>query len=244
MRILISILFAFCFHAQSAVAQTEIKSVLILGDSYLKGHFGEFLQKKFHEEGKYDVLSIAIGGAGSRTFSRTMRNQCCGYRVRKICAGEALKDSTKKWGAVVPVVESSERVTGEIVMKEFGGDLRSVINDWKPDAIILVLGANYLNAHDELLKIIYSYNENIPLIWVGPFDKKASSGRYALIKNVLKNKSNCILVKSDSILNKLGIEDSHFYGKTAMKVVNTLFSAIEPFLNKSLHIEKTASVPH
>ncbi len=64
-------------------AQTNINSVLVLGDSYLKGHFGAFLQKEIHESGKYDVLSIAIGGAGSKTLLTPMQNRCCGYRVRQ-----------------------------------------------------------------------------------------------------------------------------------------------------------------
>lgn len=80
-------------------AQTNINSVLILGDSYLKGHFGAFLQKEIHDSGQYDVLSIAIGGAGSETFLPPMKNSCCGYRVRQSCANIDLEKQRvlRKW---------------------------------------------------------------------------------------------------------------------------------------------------
>jgi len=229
---------SYFFISASAYSQTNINSILILGDSNLKGNFGEFLQKKLHEAGKYDVLSIAIGGAGSKTFLPPMKNLCCGYRVRQTCAGVALVKTKKTKETKVPVLERAEKPTAGIVMKWYGGNLISVMEAWQTDAVILVLGANNLNAHEQLLNIIKSYKDNIPLIWVGPFDKSSSNGKYALIDIALKEKSNCLLVKSDSIVNKLGITPNHFYGIPAKKLAEAIYIQFEPFLNMYLTNEK------
>jgi hypothetical protein len=234
MRVLIILFIASFIFSFSAYSQTYVKSILILGDSNLKGHFGEYLQKKIHETGKYDVLSIAIGGAGSKTFLPPMKNQCCGYRVRQSCAGVALVKSKKAKETKIPVLERAEKPTKGIVMKWYNGNLNSVMSDWKPDAVILVLGTNCLNAHDELLKIIRTYKQNIPIIWVGPFDKSNSAGRYDLIEKALKGKSDYLLVKSDSIVNKLGIVPTHFSGDIAKKLAEAIYKQFELFLNVSI----------
>jgi hypothetical protein len=238
MRFLIFLFISSFFISSLAYNQTNVKSILILGDSNLKGSFGDYLQKKIHETGKYDVLSIAIGGAGSKTFLPPMKNLCCGYRVRQTCAGVALVKSKKTKETQIPILERAEQPTAGVVMKWFGGNLITVMNTWKPDEVILVLGTNYLNAHEELLKIIRSYNNSIPIIWVGPFDSSNSAGRYALIEKALKEKSDCFLVKSDSIVDKLGIVPTHFQGVEAKKIAEAVFKQIEPFLNTSLMVQK------
>ncbi|MBC7862425.1 MAG: hypothetical protein IAF38_05575 [Bacteroidia bacterium] len=214
---------SFCF------SQTGIKSVLILGDSYLKGHFGEFLQRKMHESGKYDVLSIAIGGAGSKTFTPVMKNLCCGFRVRQSCAGDSIKVKAK-----IPVLESAEKPTGNSVMKWHNGKLIDVLDTRKPDVIILVLGSNYLNAHEDLMNIIRAYSSSVPVIWIGPFDKATSAGRYELINKAIKDKKNYLLVKSDEIVEANGMKASHFFGKTAKKLSEAVYEKFEPFLTTSL----------
>jgi len=212
-------------------AQTSINSILILGDSYLKGHFGAFLQKEIHENGKYDVLSIAIGGAGSKTFLPPMQNSCCGYRVRQSCAGINLVKTKKITEVKIPLLERAEKPTKRVVMDLYGGDLLSVMNVYKPLAVILVLGTNKLNAHEELLTLIKSYDNNIPIVWIGPFNKKSSKGRYTLIKKALKNQSNCMLVHSDSLVKKLGLSPTHFYGTNAKKLAKSVFVQFNSFLD-------------
>ena len=218
------------------------KPVLILGDSFLKGHFGEFLQKKMHEAGTYDILSIAIGGAGSKTFTTTMKNLCCGYRVRQSFAGKPLIETKSVWGSKVPVIEGAEAVTNGLVMKSQEGSLGNVLNFWKPQAVILVLGANFINAHEDLLKIIFAYNDSIPLIWIGPFEKNTSAGRYALINKAIKNKPNCFLVRSDEVVEKMGIPASHFFGTTAKKLAENIFEKFSPFLEAEIkNMDKKAT---
>ncbi|NVO02304.1 MAG: hypothetical protein HXX09_06335 [Bacteroidetes bacterium] len=223
----------FCMGSWYANSQSP-KPVLIFGDSYLKGHFGEFLQKKMHEVGTYDILSIAIGGAGSKTFTIPMKNLCCGYRIRQSFAGKPLIETKSVWGSKVPVIEGAEAVTNGLVMKSQEGSLENVLNFWKPQAVILVLGANFINAHEDLLKIIFAYKDSIPLIWIGPFEKNTSAGRYALINKVIKNKPNCFLVRSDDIVEKMGIPASHFFGTTAKNLAETIFEKFRPFLETEL----------
>lgn len=230
-----------CMGSLYANSQTT-KQVLILGDSYLKGHFGEFLQKKMHEAGTYDILSIAIGGAGSKTFTTPMKNLCCGYRVRQSFASKPLIETKSVWGSKVPVLESAEAVTNGWVMKSQEGSLENVLNFWKPQAVILVLGANWINAHEDLLKIFFACNDSIPLIWIGPFEKNTSAGRYTLINKAIKNKPNCFLVRSDLIVEKMGIPAAHFFGTTAKKLAENIFEKFRPFLETELkNMDKKAA---
>lgn len=233
MRFLIFILF---FKVALLInAQTSINTVLILGDSYLKGHFGAFLQKEIHESSKYDVLSIAIGGAGSKTFLPPMQNRCCGYRVRQSCAGIDLVKTKKITEVKIPILERAEKPNKRIVMNLYDGDLLSIMNVYQPLAVILVMGTNKVNAHEELLTLIKSFDENIPIVWIGPFDKKNSAGRYTLIKKALKNQSNCMLVQSDSIVKKLGLTPTHFYGDDAKKLAKAVYGQFKSFLDTSIN---------
>ncbi len=229
MRLLL-LLTSVCFLSYSGYAQSNTKSILILGDSFLKGHFGEYLHKKMHEQGKYTILSIAIGGAGSKTFLPPMQNKCCGYRIRKTNAGDSLLLNKKSKTIKVPVLESGEKPTAGFVMKMYQGKLTLLLEDFKPDAVMLVLGENYLNAHDELLKMIDSYHKNIPLVWIGPFDKNNSGKRYLLIEEALKNRQNSLLVRSFELVGKLKITATHFYGIQAKKIVEGIYEQFSPFL--------------
>src|SRR5687768_5250910 len=100
-----AILFIACFFAiQLAYTYTEPRSILVLGDSHMKGYFGEFFHKKLHSSGRFFILNVAIGGAGTKTFTHDqLRSTCCGYRVRYTCPESKLKE--KEW---IPVLESSE----------------------------------------------------------------------------------------------------------------------------------------
>ncbi len=215
-------------------AQTNINSLLILGDSYLKGHFGTFLQKEIHDSGQYDVLSIAIGGAGSETFLPPMKNSCCGYRVRQSCANIDLEKTKNIEEVEIPILEKAESPTNKIVMQLYEGDLSAIMNTYRPLAIILVLGANKINAHEELLHLIKSYDDNIPIVWIGPFNKKISAGRYASIRKALKNQSNSMLVQSDSIVDKLKLVPEHFYGNDAKKLAKAIYKQFEIFLDMTI----------
>ena len=215
-------------------AQTSINSILIIGDSYLKGHFGAFLQKEIHDSSSYDVLSIAIGGAGSKTFLPPMKNSCCGYRVRQSNVNIDLVKTKKITEVEIPILEKAEKPTNSIVMGQYGGNLLTIMNVYEPLSVILVLGTNNLNAHEELLALIKSYDNNIPIVWIGPFDKKTSTGRYNLIKEALKNQSNCMLVQSDAVVKKLGLTPTHFYDTDAKKLAKAIFVQFKPFLELSI----------
>jgi chemotaxis response regulator CheB len=167
-----------------------------------------------------------------------MKNLCCGYRIRESCAGSILKESKTVVGAKVPVIESAESPTKGVVMKWQNGKLKNVLDVWKPDIVILVLGTNYVNAHDELISILKTYNKDLPVIWVGAFDKEIATGRNQLIQKAITGKSNCLLVKSDSILDANGMKATHFFGKTAKKVAEAVVVKFEPFMTKCLSAQK------
>src|SRR5689334_16213018 len=98
----------------------SIKNVLILGDSHFVGHFGEYVHKNLHETNKYDILSVAISGAGSKHFTLTLKNFCCGYKIRYSCAGLP-PEETKK--SEVIILEKSSAGTNGIIGKSWKGKL-------------------------------------------------------------------------------------------------------------------------
>ncbi|NJO88126.1 MAG: hypothetical protein HC831_03535 [Chloroflexia bacterium] len=134
----------------------------------------------------------------------------------------------------IPILEKAEGPTKKVVMQLYGGDLLSIMNVYRPLAIILVLGENKINAHEELLRLIKSYDVNIPIVWIGPFNSKISTGRYASIKKALKNQQNCMLVQSDSIVDKLKLTPEHFYGNDAKKLAKAIYKQFEVFLDNAI----------
>jgi hypothetical protein len=221
--------FLFVSVWSTTMAQNSVKSILIIGDSHLKGHFGEFLQKKLNASAKYDVLSIAIGGAGSKTFVGNLDNKCCGYRVRESCAGSTVEEKAK-----IPVLERAEKPTTKPILHNWGGTLPSLLNNWKPDAIIIVLGSNWINAHTELVAAIKKYKTSVPFIWVGPFSKAKSESRYVEITKAMKNEPSGLLIHADEILPAEKQHLTHFAGKTAQKLAEGVVEKFQPFLDLNL----------
>ena len=207
--------------------QMPVKNLLILGDSHLKGYFGEFLHHRLHDIGKYNILSIGIGGAGSKNFVLRLQNNCCGYKIRLTMAGQLIADQ-------VPVLERSDKPTGEVIGKTYAGDLDTVLLRWHPDAVIIALGSNYVNAHQELLNILKNYRDNIPYIWVGPFLRKNVTVRYKAIEKVLAENPNGFLVRSDDIVGHDTLSSAHYVGKTAQKWAYTVAERMQPYLDKVL----------
>lgn len=213
-----------------AYSEGENKSILVLGDSHMKGYFGEYFHKKLHSEGRYFILNIAIGGAGTKTFTHDqLRSTCCGYRVRYTCPESKLKE--KDW---IPVLESSEDADDRTICKVYGSTLLMVLKKFKPDVVIIALGSNYYNAHSELLRILELYKVDIPFVWVGPYNRVNVDMRYSAIENVMQNRSNGLLVRSDDILGSDTLTQKHFVGKTAKYWANTVVERMIPFLDSTL----------
>ena len=217
------------FSSLWAQKQAETKSILVLGDSHMKGYFGEFFHKRLHNEGNYFILSVAIGGAGTKTFVSELHNNCCGYRVRYTCPESKLRE--KEW---IPVLESAEQPTNSPILRVYGSTLQLVLQKFKPDLVIIALGSNYYNAHFDLMQIIESYRPDIPFVWVGPFNRLNVDVRYAAIERVMENRNNGILVRSDDIVGNDTLAHAHFVGKTARYWAYTVVERMKPFLDSTL----------
>lgn len=208
----------------------QVKNILVLGDSHLKGYFGEFLHKKLHETGKYDVLSIGIGGAGSKNFVLPLQNVCCGYKVRLTCAGDSISEKKS-----IPYIEKAESSTKGIILKRFGGRLSHVLEIWRPDAVIIALGSNYVNAHDELISILEDYNPDLFYVWVGPFKRRNVAIRYAAIEKTIRENPQGILIRSDDIIGHDTLSSAHFTGASARRWAYEVMNRFEPILTDRLY---------
>jgi hypothetical protein len=226
-----SILFiAFFLAVQFTYGYTEPKSILVLGDSHMKGYFGEFFHKKLHSEGRFFILNIAIGGAGTKTFTHEqLRSTCCGYRVRYTCPESKLKE--KEW---IPVLESSEDSEDRLICRIYGSTLSLLLQKFKPDLVVIALGSNFYNAHKELLRIIEGYKLNLPFVWVGPYNRVNADLRYDAIYNAMASRNNGILVRSDDILGADTLTQKHFVGKTAKFWAHTVVDRMMPFIDSTL----------
>ena len=205
----LTLLFFLFFIGQQSIAQPRIQQMLILGDSHLNGEFGEYLHKKLQSTKKYDIYSIAIGGAGSRHFTMTMRNHCCGYKIRESCYGEEYLPKQK-----VRTIESFPSGNNEMVGKEFNGQLKNVLSYVRPDIVVIALGNNYVNDHQTLVNMIKAQSKDIQIVWVGPLLRSNMEPRMAAIEQVVK-KNNLFFVRSDDILGSDTLSSGHFYGKVA-----------------------------
>lgn len=206
----------------------SIQNILILGDSHFVGHFGEYVHTNLHEMERYDILSVAISGAGTKHFTLTLKNFCCGYKIRQSCAG-ILPENEK---SPIHIIEKSGTGTNGIVGKIWKGHTDELLNYWKPDIIVFSLGSNNVNAHQDLVDIVRTYKADIPIIWIGPFKRKGNSERYRLIEKTVDANTDIHLVRSDDILGHDTITMAHFYGKTAKNWANKVTERMKPILLK------------
>ena len=211
-----------------------VKNVLILGDSHFVGSFGEYVHKNLHETNKYDLLSVAISGAGSKHFTLTLKNFCCGYKIRFSCAGKGelgVQDSKK---SNIYILEKSATGTNGVIGKTWKGKLPVLLSTWMPDVVIFSLGSNNVNAHQALVDIIRLYRLDLPIIWIGPFKRKGNLERYKLIEKTVNENNNMHLVRSDDIIGHDTITMAHYYGKTAQKWANKVTERMKPILTEIL----------
>lgn len=183
--------------------------MLILGDSHLNGEFGEYLHKKLHSTKKYDIYSIAIGGAGTRHFTMTMKNHCCGYKIRESCYGEEIPTNQK-----LRTLEREVTGTNEVIGKAYGGQLKNVLACLRPDIVVIALGNNYVNDHQNLVNMIKAPSPEIQIVWIGPLLRSNLAPRMMAINQVVQ-KNNLFFVRSDDIIGSDTLTSGHFYGKMA-----------------------------
>lgn len=220
----------------------ETPRMLILGDSHMKGWFGEYFHGGLQKLQQYDILSIAIGGAGTKNFTIRLKNVCCGYKIRKTLATDTLKD-----GAKVAYIENQDKASDGYVGIPWNGQLSAVLADYKPHIVVIALGANNVNAHQDLMDILHAYQPDIPYIWVGPFKRQDVESRYASIKKSMKNNPGGFLVRSDDILGHDTLTLAHFVGKTAKrwadKVIERMHEFLDPMFIENKEEEPLAPEP-
>jgi hypothetical protein len=197
---------------EEEVFETSTQNVLILGDSHMVGDFGEYLHREIHELGKYNVVSIGIGGAGSYHFTVKMRGFCCGYKIRETCWYDSIPEKSK-----MPVVEEGYGSSNAIVGKFFKGNLSNYISHYDPEIVIIALGSNYTNAHEDLLKIIRKDKIDREVIWVGPMLRSNIQMRITAINQVIKKYPDIHFVRSDDIIGHDTITTVHYSGKSAQR---------------------------
>ncbi|MBC8043085.1 MAG: hypothetical protein IAF08_06540 [Rhizobacter sp.] len=223
--------------AQPQTPPAPAKRLLILGDSHLMGDFGEFLHRRLHESGKYDVLSIAICGAGSYQFAHPFENDICGYKIRESKAGEVLIKNK------VRVLEISRTKSKGAIGKDYGGSTAAVLQKWKPDAVIVSLGANFINAHQPLVDILKGYNPAMRFVWVSPFLRENFAARLQAIKKVIKDNPHGVLVRSDDIMGSDTLSGpNHFTGSDAKVWANKIAQRAGTHLDTFFDTTKTATV--
>jgi hypothetical protein len=216
---------------QNAISQKEtlyIKRVLILGDSHLLGTFGEALHRNLHETGEYDVLSIAIGGAGTRNFISTLRNNCCGFAIRESFHDENISPDKR-----IRRVEADNTLTGELIGKKYHGKIENVLQAFDPHLTVIALGRNNINAHQQLVNILRLYNVQMVIIWVSPYRNMFIHRQLHDIENVVM-KNGLFHIRSDDILGTDTTGSAHFYGKKGENWARKIFERIQPVIVQAI----------
>lgn len=202
------------------------QNILVLGDSHLVGDFGEYFHHELHKLKKYNVTSIGIGGAGTYHFTTTMRAFCCGAKIRESCWFDSIPDNV-----LIPVTEKIDGGTNGVVGKFFKGKLSNYIQHYEPDFVIVALGSNYTNAHEELVEILQEGNPLREIIWVGPMRRANIEARLYAINLVLKKHPNIRFVPSEDIVGHDTISSIHYAGKTARYWAKTVVKRMDFYLN-------------
>lgn len=230
-RCTICLFLALTYHWMHPMAygqfdSAEIKQILILGDSHLNGEFGELLQKKIHGIGMYDILSIAIGGAGSLHFTIPLKNFCCGYKIRESCHFEYFGPYS-----TCRVIESQNILTNQLIGKGYQGKLSNFLIAYKPAYIIICLGSNNINAHQELVNMIRKYLPDTKIIWVGPFRRKMLNERLIPILKIIEKNQNMYFIPSHDVVGNDTLSSTHFSGKTAIKWASKITERLDTLLH-------------
>jgi len=233
---LIITFFLFCHLASASAIAIEdhsggkdsvvyVRRILIVGDSHVMGYFGESLQLALHTSGKFDILSIAIGGAGSRNFTMTMRNNCCGYKIRESFYYENFDKKNH-----IRTLENCNFLSSEIVGKIYRGQLNSVLHQFDPHIIIVALGHNYINDHQNLINIFLDHNPKTKIVWVGPFLNNGIEKQMSAINQVVK-RNNIFLVRSDDIIGSDTAVCAHYSGRAVDNWTSKVVERMSPVIH-------------
>jgi len=216
----IAYIFFFCVGIKSFS-----QNALILGDSHLVGDFGENLHKEIHNLKMFDVLSIAIGGAGSYHFVQPLKNFCCGYKVRESCINEVFGKNQK-----IRIIEAVPDGEKKNILKGFSSSTGKILEAYRPSHIFIVLGSNYINAHQELIQLIRNHTPSAKIYWIAPFNRLGFDKRIRLIEYVTKNESNTYVIRTDDAFGNDTIKTYHYCCQMSKNWASLVMERIRPKL--------------
>ena len=209
----------------SSSGNVPVKNIVVLGDSHVVGDFGEYLHRELHNLKNYNVTSVGIGGAGSVHFTMTMKNFCCGYKVRESCWFDSIPETEK-----IRVMEKSDGSTNVVVGKPFKGKLGNLLKHYEPDIVVVALGSNNTNAHEELVQMIWKDNPARKIIWVGPIRRANIEERLYPIDMVLRKHPDIDFVSCEDIIGHDTVTSAHYFGKPARNWAKKVVGRMQPFL--------------
>ncbi len=227
-----------CFSIFSLSAQPrKTTHVLMLGDSHMVGYFGEHLQRNLHQLGSFHILSVAIGGAGSQTFtSAELKNTCCGYRIRRTWADDSIGYSSPV-RIVVGTLHPDFRPLG----RTWNKNVDSLMVYWQPDLVIVELGNNRIDNHSGLLQKIRKHKPHIPIYWISPFLRPGLQNRIAGIQKALKVDGNAFMIPAWDLAGHDTLSTFHMSSNRARRASERLARRICDTLvnrNPALYLQR------
>ena len=221
--------------------QTEVDAVchpkpiqlMILGDSHMVGYWGEYFHRKLHESGRFNIFNVAIGGAGSLHFTqRKLINHCCGYKIRRTWVGDVFEEKEE-----VRRIEMSSVGDKSGVGAYWNYRLDSMVAYWQPEIVLIALGSNRIDAHEELIELIRRPCPRSRILWLSPFNRLGLEVRLNSIRQCIEGNSYCTMVRMDDLAGHDTLLTFHLGSYAARKVAAKSAERVLPMLIDGLFIE-------
>ena len=191
----ITLLFLSLNHVVYATGKNETK-ILFFGDSHSVGPFGKNLDQMLRENKEHKVRTFASCGAIARWFVTGQRTKCGYYFVEENGAtSKGTKGPTKK---IIPVIEN-----------------------WKPEFVIVELSGNYSGYSDRFsiddMKRMAKYivESGAKCIWVGAPDARNRSRLprlYDLLEKSILPYCHLVEGRRYTTYPSSGGDGIHYYG--------------------------------
>ena len=216
-----------CAAANCGAQREKTLHILMLGDSHMVGYFGEHLQRYLHQKGRFHILSVAIGGAGSYTFTKpVLTNTCCGYRIRRTWADDSIG-----YNSPVRMVAGTLKADQKPLGSTWNKNLDSLLNYWQPDLVVIELGNNRIDNHLGLIQKIRKYRPHSAIFWVSPFLRSGLLSRVSGIQKVLYQVPNALMVPAWDLAGHDTLGSFHMPSAKARKASERLAARICDSLN-------------
>ncbi len=200
--------------------------LMILGDSHMVGYWGEYFHRQLHESGRFNILNVAIGGAGSLHFTRKkLTNHCCGYKIRRTWVGDVFEEREH-----VRRIEMSSVGDQAGVGLDWNYRLDSMVAYWQPEIVLIALGSNRIDAHEDLIELIRRPSPQARIVWLSPFNRLGLEIRLKSIERCINGKSYCTMVRMDDLAGHDTLLTFHLGSYSAQKVAIKSVERVLPML--------------